>query len=87
MHLIPSLIATLVDIYSFLICVYVLMSWIPMRSTGWLADAEAVLMRFCEPYLNLFRGLVPPLGGIMDITPIIALLVLQFGARLILILL
>ena len=32
--------------------------------------------------LNLFRKLIPPLGGMVDVTPIIALLVLQFGVRL-----
>ena len=62
--------------------VYVLMSWIPMQR-GVVADIYRVLGRVCDPYLNLFRKLVPPLGGMVDVTPIIALLVLQFGVRLI----
>jgi YggT family protein len=50
-----------------------------MRS-GALADIYAALGKICDPYLNLFKRLIPPIGGMVDITPIIALLVLQFGA-------
>ena len=49
---------------------------------GILADINRVLAKVCDPYLNLFRKLIPPLGGMVDVTPIIALLVLQFGVRL-----
>jgi YggT family protein len=61
--------------------VYVLMSWFP-TARGILADINRVLAKVCDPYLNLFRKLIPPLGGMVDVTPIIALLVLQFGVRL-----
>ena len=61
--------------------VYVLMSWFP-TDRGILADINQVLAKVCDPYLNLFRKLIPPLGGMVDVTPIIALLVLQFGVRL-----
>ncbi|HGY5536681.1 MAG TPA: YggT family protein, partial [Prochlorococcus sp.] len=30
-----------------------------------------------DPYLNIFRGLIPPLGGI-DLSAILAILALQF---------
>ncbi|MCI02954.1 YGGT family protein, partial [Trifolium medium] len=30
----------------------------------------------CDPYLNVFRGLIPPLGG-LDLSPILAFLVLN----------
>jgi YggT family protein len=30
----------------------------------------------CDPYLNIFRGIIPPLGGI-DLSPILAFLVLD----------
>ena len=58
-----------------------LMSWFP-TDRGILADINRVLAKVCDPYLNLFRKLIPPLGGMVDVTPIIALLVLQFGVRL-----
>lgn len=77
------LLSSLVDVYTMIIFVYVLMSWIPTKR-GILADIDNVLGKICDPYLNLFRKFIPPLGGMVDISPIIALLVLQFGLRLIL---
>ena len=62
--------------------VYVLMSWIPQKS-GIIADIDTVLGRVCDPFLNLFRKFIPPIGGMVDISPIFALLVLQFAVRLI----
>ena len=79
------LLSSLVDVYTMIIFVYVLMSWIPTKR-GILADIDNVLAKICDPYLNLFRKFIPPLGGMVDVSPIVALLVLQFGLRLILIL-
>lgn len=77
-----SLIIKLADLYSMIIVVYVLLSWFPMNN-GVLADIYRVLGRVCDPYLNLFKKVIPPIGGMVDISPVIALLVLQFGVRLI----
>ena len=76
------LIVSLADVYSMVLFVYVIMSWLP-TDRGILRDVNAVLAKVCDPYLNLFKKLIPPLGGMVDVTPIIALLVLQFGVRLI----
>ena len=58
-----------------------MLSWFP-TDRGILADINTVLARICDPYLNLFKRLIPPIGGMVDVTPIVALLVLQFGVRL-----
>ncbi|MBR5259905.1 MAG: YggT family protein [Eggerthellaceae bacterium] len=71
------LIYQLARAYSMIIFVYVIMSWLPVNR-GILADIYTVLGKVCDPYLNLFRKLIPPIGGMLDVTPIIALLVLQF---------
>ena len=73
---------TLANAYSMVIFVYVLMSWIPMKR-GIVADIDSVLARLCDPYLNLFRRFIPPIGGMVDISPIAALLVLQLAMRFI----
>jgi YggT family protein len=78
------LIASLGNAYSTIIIVYVLMSWFPMTEGGIIADVYRVLGKVCDPFLNLFKKLIPPIGGMVDVTPIIALLVLQFGLTLIL---
>ena len=75
------LIVSLSDAYSMIIFVYVMLSWFP-TDRGILADTNNVLARICDPYLNLFKRLIPPIGGMVDVTPIVALLVLQFGVRL-----
>lgn len=75
------LIVSLSDAYSMIIFVYVMLSWFP-TDRGILADINNVLVRICDPYLNLFKRLIPPIGGMVDVTPIVALLVLQFGVRL-----
>ena len=41
---------------------------------------HAVLLQVTDPYLNLFRGLVPPLLGTIDFTPLFGFLILQFLA-------
>lgn len=75
------LIVSLSDVYSMLILVYVMLSWFP-TDRGILADINTVLGKICDPYLNLFKKFIPPIGGMVDVSPIVALLVLQFGVRL-----
>jgi YggT family protein len=42
------------------------------------SDAVMTFLRdVCEPYLRLFRRLIPVVGG-LDFTPVIALIVLYF---------
>lgn len=81
MQMFLGILVRLVDVYTLLIFVYVMMSWIPTKR-GLLADIDNVLARLCDPYLDLFRRLVPPIGGMVDISPIVAILALQLVVRL-----
>lgn len=74
------IIVRLVDVYTLLIFVYVLMSWIPYKK-GVVADIDNVLGKLCDPYLNLFKRFIPPIGGMVDISPIIAIIALQLLVR------
>lgn len=80
--MISNILVTLADTYSLVIFVYVMMSWIPSNS-GIIGDLRNVLGKICDPFLDIFRRFIPPIGGMIDISPIVALLVLQFGVRLI----
>jgi len=66
-----------IQIYSWAIIIYIFMSWVP-------ATRETSIGRFLgqivEPYLSFFRKFIPPLGMI-DFSPIVALLVLQILIR------
>ncbi|MBV8886836.1 MAG: YggT family protein [Chroococcidiopsidaceae cyanobacterium CP_BM_RX_35] len=68
---------TFLTIYFYLIIVRVLLSWFP--NINWYAQPFAIVSQLTDPYLNLFRSIIPPLGGI-DISPILAILLLQFAS-------
>lgn len=62
------------QIYFWLILVRCLLSFVP--SVDWYKQPFAVLKEITDSYLNLFRKIVPPFGGI-DFSPIVAVLALQ----------
>lgn len=39
---------------------------------------DCLLMQMTDPYLNLYRGLVPPLLGTIDFTPLLGFFILQY---------
>ena len=60
-------------VYILLIFAYVLTSWVRMPySLNWL---QRFLYDVCEPYLRIFRRLLPSLGP-LDVSPIVAVIVL-----------
>lgn len=76
-----SILVRLVDAYTMIIFVYVLLSWFPAKR-GLLADIDNVLGKICDPFLNLFKKFIPPIGGMLDISPIIAIIALQLAVRI-----
>ena len=62
-------------IYSFLLLVRVLLTWFP--SIDWSNGVLSALCSITDPYLNIFRGVIPPIGG-FDISSILAFLLLNF---------
>jgi len=74
-----TLVQQIVSFYELLIVVYVLMSW--FHPSGVLMDMYRILGTLCDPYLNVFRRFVPIIGGGLDISPIVGLLVLDYLIR------
>jgi len=72
----------LIDFYKILVFVWCILSWIPMRAEGILADVAHAIDTLVSPYINLFRRFIPPFGG-LDFTPILAIIVLGLLQRLI----
>jgi YggT family protein len=71
-----ELIMSLVRFYMYALIIYIFMSWIPnARETKF----GEILGKICEPYLEVFRRFIPPLGMI-DISPIVAIFALQLAA-------
>jgi len=75
----------LFEIYRWLIIVYIFMSWLPQARETPIGD---ILRKIVEPYLYPFRRIIPPIGGTIDISPIVALFTLYFievGAKTVII--
>ena len=67
-------------VYIILIFVRVLLSWIPrLPYNPALRAVVDFIHQVTDPYLNLFRRFLPPLGGrgmALDLSPILAIIVL-----------
>ena len=67
------------DVYILLILAYVLTSWIRMPYS--LHRVQRFLDDVCEPYIRIFRRVLPTLGP-LDISPIVAVITLVVAQRL-----
>ncbi|KAG2435347.1 hypothetical protein HXX76_007420 [Chlamydomonas incerta] len=61
--------------YLFCLFMRVLLSWFP--SIDWNSQPWAFLRLITEPYLQIYRGILPPLFGQLDFTPLFGFLILQ----------
>lgn len=68
-----SLLATILQFYTFALLLYVLLSWV---APGAHSPASSLLNSLCEPLLRPIRRMVPPLAGI-DFSALILIIALQ----------
>jgi len=73
--LLVTTLSTFISIYTLLLFIRILLSWFP--NVDWYNQPFAALSQITDPYLNVFRSFIPPLGGI-DFSPILAFMLLQF---------
>jgi YggT family protein len=78
---IAGYLSTLLYVYTLIIFVYILSQWMFTLGVrpGYSRTFDAVLgflRDVCEPYLRIFRRIVPMIGP-LDISPILAIIVLQ----------
>jgi YggT family protein len=67
----------LYDIYYWLILINIFGSWFPQFQTS---KVGLLIGRLVNPYLSIFRKFIPPLGMI-DFSPIVAILAYSFIGR------
>ncbi|MGV2619966.1 YggT family protein [Halobacillus sp. ACCC02827] len=72
-----NIIGTVIQLYSWVLIIYILLSWFPGARESSFGE---ILGRLAEPFLEPFRRIIPPLGMI-DISPIVAILVLRFAGQ------
>lgn len=77
MDQIYSIVMLVQRIYTFMIIGYVLLSWLPNARESFIG---VFLGKLVEPYLGIFRRFIPPIGGMLDLSPILAVFALQFVA-------
>ncbi|MBP1968182.1 YggT family protein [Virgibacillus natechei] len=70
-----NLLDTALTIYSFALIIYIFMSWFPGARESAFGE---FLGKISEPYLEVFRRFIPPLGMI-DLSPIVAIITLSFA--------
>ena len=73
----------LFNFYEYSMLAYILTSWFPQIKNNFIVE---FLETICEPYLKFFRRIIPPIG-MLDISPVAALIVLGVIENLIKVLL
>ena len=82
--ILEKVVSGVIFLYQFLIFVRVLLTWVnpdPYRPT---IDHPLIrlLQRVTDPVLTPLRRIIPPIGGTVDISPIVALVILEILRRI-----
>lgn len=78
MQLFVNTLSSFINFYLLILTIRILLTWFP--NVDWSSQPFAALSQITDPYLNIFRSLLPPMGGI-DFSPILGFLLLSFIQR------
>src|SRR5437868_12272726 len=67
---VQSFVAVFIYVYTLLILAYIITSWVRLPYSRWLSRIQQFLYDVCEPYLRLFRRILPMFGP-LDLSPIV----------------
>jgi len=79
---VQNFVRVFVYLYIFLIIAYIITSWIRLPYSPWLNRIQRFLYDVCDPYLRLFRRILPPLGP-FDLSPMVGILALVLIEQLV----
>jgi YggT family protein len=79
---VTKFIYVLTSLYTLVILLYILSSWVRLPYSIWLNRIQRFLYDVSEPYLRLFRRLLPSFGG-LDLSPMVAVFVLWIVEQLV----
>jgi YggT family protein len=77
-----SFVTVFVSIYILCIFAWVLLSWIHLPYSTVAGSLQRFLDEVVRPYIGLFRGRIPTLGP-LDLSPIVAVIVLLVAAQVV----
>ena len=72
---VQSFVDVFIYVYVLVIFAFILTSWIRLPYSPWLNRIQRFLYDVCDPYLRLFRRILPSLGP-LDLSPVLAVIVL-----------
>ena len=70
-----NFITVFISVYVLIIFAYIILSWVKLPYSPWLNRIQRFLYDVCDPYLRIFRRLLPSFGA-FDFSPIVAVLTL-----------
>ena len=70
-----TFVTVFVTIYTIVLLAYVVMSWLRLPYSPWLNRIQRFLYDVAEPYLRLFRRVLPSMGP-LDLSPMIGIIAL-----------
>jgi YggT family protein len=65
-----SFLQVFIYVYSILILAYIITSWVRLPYSTWLNRIQRFLYDVCDPYLRLWRRLLPTFGP-LDLSPVV----------------
>jgi YggT family protein len=78
MATLAAIINVVFGIYEFLILIRVLLSWVNVSPFHPLVR---ILYRLTDPVLKPLQRIIPPIGGTLDVSPVVALILLYIAQR------
>ena len=70
-----SFVSAFALVYTLIIFAYILSSWVRMPYSPWINRIQRFLYDVTEPYLRLFRRILPSIGP-LDLSPMVGTIVL-----------
>jgi YggT family protein len=67
---IKSFVTVFVTVYSLLVLAYIITSWVRLPYSVWLNRIQRFLYDVCDPYLRMWRRVLPTFGP-LDLSPVI----------------
>jgi len=81
LNTVQNFVNVVISVYILVILVYIITSWIRLPYSPTLNRIQRFLFDVCDPYLRIFRRIVPPLGP-LDLSPMLAVIVLIVAREL-----
>lgn len=79
---VQSFVSVFIFVYTLLILAYILTSWVRLPYSPWLNRIQRFLYDVCDPYLRLFRRILPTFGP-LDLSPVVAVAALVILGRVV----